>query len=314
MPEFATAQDAMGFVVDQTYRINAEVMSIEYPEYDYASLVPVNAEGPKWSSGIYTFVTDSAGQARWYAGGADDMPVADVKQLKTEASFEMGGIGYEFNLEEVNKAALIPGMNLTNRKADAARAISEQFIYNIALYGDATKNMAGLFNSAAVTSGLVANNAGATSRLWVNKTPAEILLDVNTLLTGINTNSGYVEFADTLALPIERMNYLGQTVMSATNSETILSFLMRTNTYTLQTGKPLTMRGVRGLLTLGAGSTARMAAYRRDPRVVRFHLPMPHEFMPVWQNGPTNFLVPGMFRLGGCEFLRPAAFRYGDGF
>ena len=87
MPEFATAQDAMGFVVDQTYRINAEVMSIEYPEYDYASLVPVNAEGPKWASGIYTFVTDSAGQARWYAGGADDMPTADVKQLKTEASF-----------------------------------------------------------------------------------------------------------------------------------------------------------------------------------------------------------------------------------
>jgi len=57
-----------------------------------------------------------------------------------------------------------------------------------------------------------------------------------------------------------------------------------------------------------------MVAYRRDPAVLEFHMPMPHRFMPVWQNGPINFLIPGIFRIGGIEIKRPAAIRYADGF
>jgi hypothetical protein len=38
--EFATAQEALGFVTDQTYRINAEVYAVQYPELNYAELVP----------------------------------------------------------------------------------------------------------------------------------------------------------------------------------------------------------------------------------------------------------------------------------
>jgi hypothetical protein len=120
--------------------------------------------------------------------------------------------------------------------------------------------------------------------------------------------------ADTLLLPIERALTLGQTTMSATNSETLWSFIARTNSYSLVTGRPLMIRGIRGLLTAGAGATARMVAYRRSPDVLEFHMPMAHKFLPVWQNGPTNFLVPGIFRIGGIEFKRPASVRYADGF
>jgi hypothetical protein len=57
-----------------------------------------------------------------------------------------------------------------------------------------------------------------------------------------------------------------------------------------------------------------MVLYRRDPSVLSFYLPMPHRFMPVWQNGPLNFLVPGIFRVGGVEIRRPYSVRYQDGF
>lgn len=311
--EFATAQDALGFVTDQTYRINAEVYATQYPELNYAELVPVNSQGPEWASGVITYTTDSAGQAAWFSGGAKDMRLADVLRGKTEHTFDMAGIGYEFNLEEVNRAALV-NQPLTNQKADAARRGALEFIHNAALYGDTLKAFAGLFTSAAVTQGLVANNAGATSRLWVNKTPDEILADFNSVLTGIYTGSNTVEMADTVVLPIDSFLYIGQRRLSADNQETVLSFLQRTNAYTMVTGRPLTIRGARRLETLGAGNTRRMVAYRRDPGVVEFHLPMPHRFMPVWHNGPLNFLVPGIFRLGGCEFKRPAAIRYADGF
>lgn len=312
MPEFQTPQEALGFVTDQTFRINATVYAVQYPELNYAELVPVNSTGPEWASGVLTYITDSAGKAAWFSGGAKDIRLAEVLRSKTETTFDMAGIGYEFNLEEVNRAALV-GQPLTTQKADAARRASQEFIHSIALLGDGLKGFNGLLNSALPTQGLVAQNAGATSRLWANKTPQEILNDINTVLSGIFTGSQTVEMADTLLLPIDSILSIGQTVMPNT-TETILSFIGRTNAYTMTTGRPLTIRGVRELATLGAGGTRRLVAYRRDPAVVEFHLPMPHRFLPVWQNGPLNFLVPGIFRVGQAEIKRPASIRYADGF
>jgi hypothetical protein len=311
--EFATAQEAMGFVTDQTYRINAEVYAIQYPELNYAELVPVDSQGPEWSSGVITYVTDSAGKAKWFSGGAKDMQLAEVTRGKTETTFDMAGIGYEFNLEEVNRAALV-GQPLTNQKADAARRGAQEFIHGFALLGDSGKGLKGLLNHAAPVSGLVANNAGATSRLWINKTVDEILADFNTGLTGIYTGSQTVEMADTVLLPIPKLLYIAQKRIDNTSQTTILEFLQQKNTYTLTTGRPLTIRGLLELTGAGAGATDRMVLYRRDPGVLSFYLPMPHRFMPAWQNGPLNFLIPGIFRVGGVEIRRPASVRYQDGF
>ena len=314
MTTFATAQQALGFVTDQTLRINTEVYAIQYPEQDYASLVPVDSTGPEWSRGVTSYISDRVGAARWQSGNAKDVPMADVTRAKVDTYFEMAAIGYEYNLEEINTAALIPGTNLTTMKADAAREAAQTFLYELCMFGDAVKNMPGLTTSAGVTAGLVAQNAGATSRLWTQKTPQEILTDINTLITGIYTGSNTVEMANTLLLPINAMLYIATQTLTATNSETILSFVQRTNSYTVVTGQPLLIRGVRDLETKGAGGVGRMVAYNRNPRVLSFFLPMPHRFLPVWQNGPLNFAIPGIFRTGGLEIRRPAAIRYADGF
>jgi hypothetical protein len=73
------------------------------------------------------------------------------------------------------------------------------------------------------------------------------------------------------------------------------------------------MRGVRGLDTASASGAGRAIAYRRDPEVVKVHMPMTHRFLPVWQTGPLVFDVPGIFRIAGLEIRRPGAFRYLDG-
>jgi len=46
---------------------------------------------------------------------------------------------------------------------------------------------------------------------------------------------------------------------------------------------------------------------------MKFHLPMPFNFLPVYQDGPFNYAVPGIFRTGGVELLTTAAIRYMDG-
>lgn len=313
MPEFATPQEAVGFVTDQTMRINAQVYATQYPELNFAELVPINSEGPEWSSGVITYMTDSAGKAAWFHGKAKDMKLAEVTRGKTETTFDMAGIGYEFDLEEVNRAALV-GQPLTNQKADAARRGAMEFIHEACLIGDAGKGFKGFLNHTAPTQGLVALNAGATSRLWVNKTPDEILADINGLITGIYMGSNTVEMADTLLLPVDRLLYLSTRRIDPTMPETILSYIARTNAFKIVTGRDLMLRGVLELGTLGAGGTARMVAYRRDPAILEFYMPMPHRFLPVWHNGPINFLVPGIFRIGRVDIKRPASIRYADGF
>jgi hypothetical protein len=118
--------------------------------------------------------------------------------------------------------------------------------------------------------------------------------------------------ADTVLLPDAVLIYLAQTRMSNIEGN-LLSWIQKYNVYTLQTGQQLTIRAVRGLESAGSGGVGRMVAYRRDPQVIKFHLPMPHRFFPVWQTGPLVFDVPGIFRLGGVEVRRPGAIRYADG-
>jgi hypothetical protein len=75
----------------------------------------------------------------------------------------------------------------------------------------------------------------------------------------------------------------------------------------------LTVRAVRGLDTAGAAGNGRVIAYRKDPDIIRMHIPMPHRFLPIWQRGPLVYDIPGIFRVGGLEIRRPAAMRYIDG-
>lgn len=313
MPQFSNAQQAMGFVTDQTKAINATVYKSEYPDHNYAELVPVDSSAPEWSTGMVTYLTDYAGAAQFISGMGGDMPLVSMQRGKVSVDYELAALGYDFTLEEINQAAML-GMNLTSDYAEAAREGAQQMLYSLAMVGNTSKNMTGLCNASGVTYGNVALNGGATSRLWADKTAAEILTDIDSLLTGTYTSSLTVELPDTLLVSPERLAYLNSQTMSSTNSETILSFIKRTNIYTLLTGQELMIRAVRQLSTAGASGSQRMVAYKRSPRTLKFHLPMPHKFLPIWQNGPMNFLVPGIMRTGGVEILKPGAMRYADAF
>jgi hypothetical protein len=141
-----------------------------------------------------------------------------------------------------------------------------------------------------------------------------VLADVNGVLTGMWTGTLNVELADTLLLPYSQIIALSQRrVTDQDASLTIMDWIQQKNVYTMETGRPLTIRGLRGLETAGAGGTARMVAYRRDPGVLKMYMPMPYRFLPVWRKGPLTYEVPGIFRLGGVDVKRPAAMRYLDG-
>lgn len=311
-------QAALAFLTNQAYTINATVYETQYADLDFSRLVYVDTSAPEFTPGITTFLSSSVGQAAWYSGAAKDVAKADVQRDRSDTKIHMAAIGYGYNTEELGQAQLM-GMNLDTGKANAARRAYTEFMWNVTLTGGTGKGLLGLANQTAVTIGTAPADGTGSVTTWFDsagnqtKTAAQIVRDLNGVLTGVFVNTQTIEMADTVLLPHDTYAYLAATPMSATNSETILTFLLRTNIYTMRTGRPLTIRGELGLSTLGTGSTRRMVAYANRQDVVKLHLPMPHRFFPVYQDGPFQFEVPGAFRTGGVEVLRTGAFRYLDG-
>ncbi|ATS92169.1 putative capsid protein [Sinorhizobium phage HMSP1-Susan] len=315
MFQMMDAQQAFSFAQQQAYTINAQVYETKYPDYNYSEFVTVDTSSPAWSAGVITYISEMSGRADWQSGFAKDIPLAETSMGETLKTFEMAAIGYQWNIEELNRANF-QNIPLTTRKAAAARKAYEQFMYNITLGNTAKgqeKGYHGLLNQPGVIAGNFPADGTAGSILWTAKTPAQIVRDINSLLTGIYTSTAEIELADTLVLPVELYLYLAQTPYSDNTMDTILSFVQKTNVYTLITGRPLMIRAARAARSAGAGGTGRVMAYKNDPTVVKLHLPLPFQFLPVYQDGPLNFVIPGIFRTGGIEVLAPAAMRYGDG-
>jgi hypothetical protein len=312
---------ALAFVTGQAYRINQTVYETRFPDWDFGRLIFVDTTGPAWSPGILTYTSDLTGVAKFQSGYAKDIPLADVSQDMQQKTFHLAAIGYQYNIEEVNTAIQI-GASLPNRRARAARLAYTKFMYDLTLKGSTEKGLGGLINYPGVTTAVVPADGTGSATFWVNsagvgiKTPAQIVRDINLALQGISLATFEVELADTILLPVEAYNYIAATPYSATTMETILSFVQRTNIYTQTTGRTLTIRTVRELGTAGVGDaagTGRLVAYKNDQDYVKLHLPMPHQFLPVYQDGPLNWQVPGIFRTGGVELLTTVAFRYLDG-
>lgn len=310
---FHDAQQAMGFIVPQTLRINTQVEMIAYPSFDYSRLMFVNTDGDMWDIGSVFYSGDIAGAAQFLSGKGYDMPYADVSTSQHLQTNHFAGIGYEWSLQELQRAAK-NGRNLSSDKAEAARKVAESFVYGIAMRGNTEKGMTGIVNDANVPSAQVAADGTGASRLWSTKTSDLILRDVNAALNAPFNATKETQRANTLLLPSTKMQYIAETRLGSTNDTTVLKFLRENNSYTLETGQPLTIIGTRELETAGTGGTARMVAYDNERGVVQMHLPGPHEFLPPFQKSSMTWEVAGIMNVGGVEIRRPKGMAYRDSF
>lgn len=307
-----TFQQALSFLVAQTTYIEPAVIRIKYPELNYAQFVPIDTSANEWAKSITFFSVDMVGQADWFNHMGRDIPFADIMKQKHEQGIEMAAIGYRYTLEELGQAMMLPGTNLTIERAAAARRGYEEMVHNICMYGDSRKNWNGLINH---TLPAIINQATTFAALVAGGTDTDIamiLQSINAMITNIWQSSLTVEMADTLLLPLSITTLLSMTQLPHTTMN-LMEWILKNNLYTQETGSPLMVRGVRGLDTAGASGNGRAIAYRRDPEIIKIHIPMTHRFLPVWQTGPIVFDVPGIFRLAGLEVRRPGAIRYLDG-
>lgn len=327
MAQMITDAQGLAFLRSQTHVLSNRAFEQQYDLVNWSELVPVNTDYPEWASGVDFQIGDMTGAAQWQSGYSKDVPLADVRLISVSAQFAMYAVGYRYNVEEVGKA-MFAGMPLTARKAVAARQAADIFMAETALYGGGHNGWTGLLNLAGVTPALSPDTGTGSARNWVNasgvglKTPEQIVAELDLLLVGPSLTTGIMAslIGNTILLPPAAYRYLATTPYGVTSpNSTILQWYMANNIYTTRTGQPLTIRDM-PMLADAATTTSpanvagqgRAVGYRNSPDAMELPVPMPYRFLDVHQDGPLQWAVPGIGRVGQLIQIRDTI-RYLDG-
>ena len=299
----ADAYESIFFARELEY-IKSATYDVKRPMLSALDLIPIDTSAGEGAEYITYRQYDTVGMAKIIANYANDLPRADV--VAREFSSPVRGIGnsYGYSIQEIRASNMV-GKSLDSRKATAARRAQDELANKIAWLGDSEYNLPGFLNNANIPTYTVPADGTGSSKLWSNKTPDQILRDMNAMVTTPSVTTKGVHKVDELWLPLQQYSYIAQTVRSTASDLTILEAFKR--------GNPgVTVRSVVEMEGAGAGATNRMVALERSKENFEIALPMPFTQHSVQQKG-LEFEVPCESRMGGVVVYYPLAFIFGDG-
>ena len=300
------AATGLAFLLSQLTHIESKMYEKKYKAITYPLIIPVSNEAGEWAESVTYFFMDGAAVAEFVGTKSLNVPIAEIGTEKVTVPVELGATGYEYSDEELRQAIQLKRA-LPQLKSNTARRAYEELAQRVAMLGDTTHNLPGFINNTNVTAATVVNPGSGTE--WVNKTPNQILFDINDFMGDIFVDTLQVEKPTTLLLPTAQWNYLAGTPRSDNSDTTLLAWLIANSPYLSSDGDIIPATELAGA---GAGSTDRMMAYDKDMDKVVFHVPMPLRFTEPQRKG-RGFEVPGEFKLSGIEFRYPGSARYADG-
>jgi len=293
------------FFARELESVKARSYDIKFAPMKALSLMPVSSDAGEGAESITYRSFEETGLARIISSYADDLPRADVQGKEFISPVRSIGCSYGYSHQEI-RAANFAGRPLTTMQASAARRANDQKVNQLAWFGDDNYNLQGLLNNANIPSASVPNDGTGPSTLWVNKTPDQIIRDMNQLCNGIVDLTKGVEQPNTLLLPIEQYTLIASTPRSSTSDTTILEYFRLNNPYIEVVDWVPELKGA------GPLGVDIMVAYDRNPDKLELQLPMPYRQYPP-QERNLNFEIPCESRFGGLLVYYPLSISIGEG-
>jgi hypothetical protein len=293
------------FFARELEHIKTRTYDVAYPELKALSLIPVSTEAGPGAESITYRQYDQLGVAKIISNYADDLPRADVKGKEFTAPVRSIGESYGYNIQEI-RAASMTGKPLEQRRANAARRANDQLVNKIAFFGDTTSGLGGLLSNPNIPVVNVPNDGTGSSTKFKDKTPDQILRDLNNFVNGIFSLTNGVESPDTLVMPIDQFTYISSTARSANSDTTILDYFLKNNPLIKRVEWANELKGA------GVAGVDVMIAYKRDPDKLTLEIPQPFEQFPVQEKG-LEFVVPCHSRCGGVIVYYPLSIAFGEG-
>lgn len=293
----------VAFYISQLTNLEAKVYETLYPDIIFDQLVPVDTSDPEWIDQVAYMSFNAVTMAKFIAANGRDLPQSDIDANISYIPVGYAGNSYGYSLEELRKAAAMR-IPLDATKARITYRGARQFQQQIAFFGDASRNMYGLFNHPNVPLDNSTIN-------WNTATGAEMVAALNSLLIKVWNQSNTRHVANTLLLPTTIWSIISSKRMDTGTDTTVLEFFRRNNNSTGVTGQPLDIRAVLWLNTAGTGGVPRMMAYEKNQDNLTMRMPIPWRSLPP-QATALRLEVPCEFKISGTEFRYPLSAAYRD--
>lgn len=253
----------------------------------------------------------------WMGKSSDQITGIGLDIGKTAVQLRLWGMEIKFSIPELESAAKL-GRPVDDQKYEGLKLKHQMDIDEQVYTGDASTGDTGLVNHTLVTNVSNVPNGAAASPLWSTKTPAEILADVNALITSVWSATGYAVMPDRLLLPPAQFGYISTQVISTAGSTSILKYLLENNILVTSGKGTLTIQPAKWLVGAGSGGTFgqtgtvdRMVLYKKEKQYIRFP-------MTLLQRTPIQYqsiyhLSTYYCRLGSVELVYPETIGYRDG-
>jgi hypothetical protein len=284
--------------------INQTLYETKYPMLKARDLFPVDSRIPSAAESFTYYIVDKHGAFELITNYSDDLRNIEHTGEQSVGMIKGFGAAVAYSTQDI-RAAQMAGIPLNDMQFRTARELWERRLDEIAFNGLPQGNLVGVMTHPNIPTGAVPNGAAA-SPLWINKTPDEILADLNAMSAEtINTTNG-VESPDHIVMPIAQYEHISVTPRSNVSDTTILEFFLRTNIHIKTIIPWYKLKGA------GTGGADVMFSYRRDPSTVELVISQEFEVFPP-QERNLAFKIPTHARTGGLKIRYPLSFRIKEG-
>lgn len=304
--------NATAFLERQLTFVRSKIADVIYRPTNTLKYVPKATDIPIDANQYVFYVYDKTGTARIGNTNAKDMPRVDINAREVSGQVLSVFASYGWTVTDLRQAARL-GLDLTTRKADAAKSAIDRSIDEILALGNYTvtgqtsTNLGGFVNCSDVGSSLTMHNWFHTSSS-TRATPEEMVNDLNILCTKINIDTYQVYMADSLIIAPEMYAVAQMTKMSSASSVSVLKYFLD------NWGGPMKIdqwwRLSSGNIP-GVTSNHRAIAYANKPEVLEAVVPIEFEQFPAQQEG-LEYVIPCHARCGGVKIYQPVAMQYGN--
>lgn len=302
-PHFRNDAAASVFFARELENIEAQTYMVEFPEFKMTQLIPVTSEAGAGAESHTYYMFEGVGVAQLIKNYATDFRRVDVKGQKFTLNFENFGESYGYNFQEIENAKMAK-RPLDRMKAETAREVSEQKIEDVMAFGQAEVGIKGFFNHPNLTEVVLPANSTSTDNDWRLKTAVQIIEDLNTIIrTPYNATKGR-EKVDSVVLSNDLYTLIADKPVGDNVDKTILDFMKTKHS-------EISWMDHHFLDEFEGASVDRVVAYSRNPRKLKFHLPVRFKQLEPFWNG-AEYKINSYCRMGGLQFIRPLSACYAD--
>lgn len=264
-------------------------------------------------------ITGSSGSGAVAAGGSNGLPIVQASVDKGIYKAHVFSLALRVMFQDMQRANFI-GRSIDQLLQDGVRLSFDKHQDQNIYVGLAEYGTTGLVNNPDATETTVADGAGGKTN-WVDKTPNEILTDVNTALTATWAQANYDLDAipNHILIPYEEYTYIMNTPFTLVQDGAQVAFssiyeYIKKHNITNANGGDLYIGATTWCKGAGTSSTDRMVVYVNHERFVKADELVPLSRIMSAPN-VTNvcYDTAYMANLSEVEIFYPQTITYWDG-